>query len=499
MNQYEVVKEKVDILQVFMDTGGVVASNNYGDEIMVNCPFQDHDDKKASMSINKEKKVYYCFGCSRKGDVFDLYSELHDVSIKQSLHDLAVKYSINIEGRVKSKAMSYNETTVKIYNEVANHGLKLLLNNSKGYDYVISRGIGLETLKAFKIGYIGNAVALFDFLLNKGYDHKNIIDSGLFDKSKRFTLSDRILFPIQNLRGDVVAFTARAIDEDSSSKYKNSVNKIIKKSEIVYNLHSYHANNKYMFIVEGPMDAIALYEKQKKNAVAVLGKDLSDVQCNMIAQRTSNVVIWLDNDNENVIRSVYKSYVDLYTRGVNVKFVLLDDEKRKNDPCEFCSDTSISSLKRHIISFAEYFKKTIGFIINEKELFFQEELQKIFSEYAPYMRKNELMDIKNYIESKYECSLKINGKDEIDEISLATIGFKKDKISKKVFIKKNNGMFMYLVEKEKTFRLLNFITKNEYNSYDELVKDIIINDNQVIINRNTISELKSYIELLEEA
>ena len=494
MDQFSIVKEKADILQEFIDAGGILTRTTYGNEVMVICPF--HDDKKASMSINKELKVFNCFGCSAKGDVIELYSKMKGVSIRRSLLELAHKYSINISNEIKINKSNNKDTIIQIYNEIANIGLDFMLKKNKGYTYINNRGVGIKTIKELKIGFIENSFLLFNYLKNIGFSEKKLFSTGLFNKNKEFVLADRVLFPIFNLKKEVVMFTGRSINDLTLPKYKNSVNKIINKSEALYNLQSLHGNHKYMIIVEGPMDAVALYENDKKNAVAVLGKTISRIQYNIISQMTNNVVIWLDNDKKDVITSSYKSFIGLYNRGVNVKYILLDD---KLDPYDFCQKMSLSRLDKYIIDFSEYFMRTLAFVIDEKDLFFEDELQSLCNEYAQFMKKNELFDVKNYIENKYGYSLKLNRYNEIDEISLESIGFKKDNIGEDVFVKKYGELFIYLIKKRNIIRLLNFIKKTRYVNMDELEKEIIINDNQVIVDNDSLAELKSYIGILEEA
>lgn len=493
MNQFDKVKERVDIIKVFTDAGGRISKSAYSNQVMVNCPF--HNDKHASMSINKDLKVFCCFTCSGKGDVFDLHSKMNDISLYDSLRKLAEEYSIVLDDQknILNKRQSLN-LPLELYNEVASIANSILINKKNiGYDYLISRGISIETMTKIKLGYISTSNDIYSLLIRGKFTDANLMKSGLFNNRKQFILANRVLFPVFNLNKQVIMFTGRALDDLTSPKYKHSVNKIVNKSETLYNSQSHHGNQQYKIVVEGPMDAIALYEKGRKNAVALLGKDISEYQYNMIAQLTKNVVVWLDNDNKHVILSAYKSFKEFSDRLINVKFALLEPTM---DPFDYCSTNSISEIERCFVSFGKYFVKTISLVINVDNLFFQDELQEIFNEYAHYMSRKEQFDVKKALEEMYSCQLHVNSENIVDDFTLDSIGFKRDENVYNLYVREQNGGYFYLIRCGNIYRLLNMAVNKKFKDFESLNEEIVINDNQVVIGKNNLKHLKEYIEIL---
>lgn len=334
---------------------------------------------------------------------------------------MAEEYSIVLDDQNDTfNKSSSSSVTLELYNEVASIANAILINKENfGYDYLISRRVSIETMTKIKLGYISMSNDIYSLLIRRKFTDTDLMKSGLFDNKRQFILENRVLFPVFNMNKQVIMFTGRAINDETSPKYKHSVNKIVNKSEILYNSQSHHGNQQYKIVVEGPMDAIALYEKGKKNAVALLGKDISEYQYNTIAQLTKNVVIWLDNDNKHVVLSAYKSFKEFSDRLVNVKFALLEPTM---DPFDYCSTNSIAQFESSVVNFGKYFVKTIGLIINVDNLFFRDELQGVFNKYAPYMNRKEQFDVKKALEEIYNCQLHVNSENVVDDFTLDSIG-----------------------------------------------------------------------------
>lgn len=269
------------------------------------CPF--HREKTASFSVTQSKQMYYCYSCGRGGGVVNFIKNIENLDFLGAVEFLANRVNITIPDNVsigdikisnlKKELSNLNVEAARFYYEV--------LHSQKGVlamEYLKKRGLSDSTLKKFGIGYASNE---WDNLYNSvrsKFSDEAIEKSGLFLKSKKGGFYDRfrgrVIFPIFNVMGDVIAFGGRIIGK-GEPKYLNSPETLVyskRKNLYAMNLAKKYAKDN-IIIVEGYMDVVSLHQAGIRNAVASLGTAFTDEQARLIKKYTKEVIIAYDMDS----------------------------------------------------------------------------------------------------------------------------------------------------------------------------------------------------------
>lgn len=250
------------------------------------CPF--HKEKSPSFSVSPDKQLFHCFGCGAGGNVIHFISKIENVNFIESLQILAERAGITLptlqnseddkKQQLRKKVFEINEKAALFYHE------HLYQPSAKpAQEYVKKRKLTNKTLKNFLLGYSGNFNELYVFLKQQGFKDEEILASSLVNKTEDGKMIDRfrkrLMFPICDVRGRVIAFGGRVLD-DSKPKYINSPETIVyTKGRHLYGLNVAKNNDlKEMIIVEGYMDAISLHQREIPNVVASLGTALTEAQ-----------------------------------------------------------------------------------------------------------------------------------------------------------------------------------------------------------------------------
>ncbi len=242
------------------------------------CPF--HKEKSPSFSVSPDKQIFHCFGCGVGGNVIHFVSKIENLDFKDTLELLANRANIELptlsnfeddkKEALKAKVYEINEVTAKFYHE------NLYKPTSKeAQEYIKKRKLDNKTLTSFMIGYSGKFDELYQLLKSKGFKEEEILASSLVNKAENGKYIDRfrrrLMFPIKDIRGRVIAFGGRVLD-DSKPKYINSPENIVySKGKNLFGLNiAKKGDTKKIIIVEGYMDAISLYQRGITNVVASL-------------------------------------------------------------------------------------------------------------------------------------------------------------------------------------------------------------------------------------
>lgn len=270
------------------------------------CPF--HNEKTPSFIVSDEKQFYHCFGCGESGDVISFMMKLENLDFIDALRLLGEWAGINIDEistSKKEKEEIYRKNKIyEINREAALYYYRnLVKEKNKGISYLFNRGLCIQTIKKFGLGY-ASWKGLNDHLLNKGYDQESIFKAGLVleqkDKNGYYDrFRNRVMFPIINTTGKVIGFGGRVI-ENKEPKYLNSPETIVfNKGNNLFSLNlakNEVRKKKQIIVVEGYMDVIGLYEKGIKNVVASLGTALTKNQANLLKRYANEVIIAYDAD-----------------------------------------------------------------------------------------------------------------------------------------------------------------------------------------------------------
>lgn len=285
------------------------------DEFKACCPF--HTEKTPSFTLNNQKGFYHCFGCGAHGDAIKFVQEHDNLSFREAVELLAGQAGMQVPQPTKEDRERFErqKTLYDLLEDVTAFFERQLPQNREACEYLKGRGLKPETIKTARIGYApADAQALIGFLIDKGYRHKDMVEAGVVRPSTRnkgeyFSFfRSRIIFPVTDLRGRVVAYGGRILPSDSGGnapKYINSSDTpLFHKGQILYNLSNARAKvgpGTPFIIVEGYMDVIALAQAGYETAVAPLGTALTESQIEVLwktAPPDARVpVLCFDGDN----------------------------------------------------------------------------------------------------------------------------------------------------------------------------------------------------------
>lgn len=306
------------------------------------CPF--HVEKTPSFVVTREKQLYHCFGCGAGGNVITFIMEIEKLNFVEALKFLADKVHIKLpqNQQYNSERNEKRERQLLIHRDAAIYYYKTLLHDSKAMAYLLDRKIDKATIKKYGLGYApkyGNG--LLRYLFSKKYNINELLESGLILRSKNRSTNDlydrfrdRIMFPIQNVTGKVIAFGGRVLDNSISPKYLNSPEtQIFHKGKNLYGLNNAKKQivNEQIIIVEGYMDVIGLYQKGIKNAVASLGTAFTQDQSKLLKRYAKELVIIYDGDRAGQ-EATSKAIEILQDNDIDIKIVSLPDNL---DPDEY--------------------------------------------------------------------------------------------------------------------------------------------------------------------
>jgi DNA primase len=311
----DTVKQQADIVRVVGDY--VKLKKSGAQNFSGLCPF--HKEKTPSFSVHATRQFYHCFGCGASGDVFAFVQKLENVSFPEAVRAVAQKMGIAIpkqtpsspaeakEARLRTAVLELHERAAVFFEENLRKP-----EAARAREYLASRGISDEALKAFRIGYAPESGFLLRDRLMQGSDAELLKASGLVSWKAEAGESaalyarfrDRIMFPIANESGKIIAFTGRALKEGQSEKagpkYLNSPETAIySKSRVLFNLNQAREPIRrldYAILVEGQMDCISVFMAGFRNVIATSGTAFTEVQVRLLARYTKNVVVNFDPD-----------------------------------------------------------------------------------------------------------------------------------------------------------------------------------------------------------
>ena len=290
------IRNKIDIVDI---VSNYVPLTQRGKNYFGVCPF--HDDHSPSMSVSKEKQIYTCFSCGATGNVFTFVSEYEHINFYEAVKLLGTKAGYNLGNAIVSKEKE--DKSLEIY-DLACKFYQNNLNTSLGknaYEYLDKRKIDKDTIKKFKIGLSISKTSLTDYLLNKNIPLKDLISLGISNENGTDLFINRVMFPLYDLQGNVVAFSGRIYNTKDSSKYINTKEtKIFKKGNLLYNYHQAKdilKKSESIIVMEGFMDVIRASTIGVNNCVATMGTAFTKQHANLLRKMTDNIILCFDGDS----------------------------------------------------------------------------------------------------------------------------------------------------------------------------------------------------------
>ena len=318
------------------------------------CPF--HNEKSPSFSVNRDKQMYYCFGCGAGGNLFTFLMEYEKYSFPEAVQHLAQRGGVELpvmeesgEARARKNHMNSLMEIQKItagyyYYQLKHEG------GVRAREYLSGRGLSWETIHQFGLGYSGRAGNnLYRYLKNKGYADELLKDSGLFQADEKNGMYDkfwnRVIFPIADVQNRVIGFGGRVMG-DGKPKYLNSPEtKIFDKSRNLYGLNRARSSRKKNLIIcEGYMDVIAMHQAGFTNAVASLGTALTAGHASLLRRYTQEVLMIYDSDQAG-IKAALRGIPILRAAGLHARVADLSPYK---DPDEFIKAQGAEEFQKRL-------------------------------------------------------------------------------------------------------------------------------------------------------
>jgi DNA primase len=301
------------------------------------CPF--HGEKTASFSVAPEKGIYYCFGCHKGGGAINFMMEIEGLSYPDAVRNLAQRAGMQVpEDEQYQSRYRAQERLWALMKEAGRffHEQLYTPGGSECLAYVQKRGLSKSIVTRFGIGFAPNSWnALVDAMKKKGYTDQELRDADLVgEKNGRIydRFRNRLMFPIIDVRGNVIGFGGRVLD-DSKPKYLNTSETLIfNKRRNLFGLNlAKKTKLPYMILVEGNIDVVTLHQYGFDNAVASLGTSLTDEHATLLSRYTEQVVLTYDSDEAGQ-RAAQRAIPMLEKVGIRVKVLQMKDAK---DPDEF--------------------------------------------------------------------------------------------------------------------------------------------------------------------
>ena len=350
------VKEKADIVSIIQER---IPLTKKGSNYIGLCPF--HDDKNPSLSVSPSKHIYKCFSCNASGNAITFVQNYDKISFMDALRKVAATVNIKIKSTKKDLEYEKNKRYYDCMKDACDFYsffLKKAIEAKPAIEYLHNRHLDDEIINHFKIGLSGSDEDdLFKTLTDDNFGHLpiDLVEVGLIRNVGEGKFVDcfrkRIIFPIENLDGNVVGFSGRRyLPNDNESKYYNTTDTVIfKKGLILWNYHEAKEairKTKTAYLFEGFMDVIAAYRAGVENAVASMGTNLTVDQIGVLSKIADTIIVCYDGDEPGV-NATKRAIQMIMQAGINVKVVSMPDDI---DPDEYINANGKEALNNYLLN-----------------------------------------------------------------------------------------------------------------------------------------------------
>ncbi|MBD1382118.1 DNA primase [Metabacillus arenae] len=353
----EKVHQSVDIVDIVSE---YVQLKKQGRNYFGLCPF--HGESTPSFSVSPDKQIFHCFGCGAGGNVFSFLMQIEGVQFLQAVSQVAERTNIELPATTQIPETT-GQNNLELQPMIDAHDLlkkfyhHLLVNTKEGqeaYDYLLNRGFSKEVIDKFEIGYSLNSWEFVKkFLAKRGF-HPEIMDqAGLLVKKNETNeyfdrFRNRIMFPIHDHHGHVVAFSGRVLGNEQPKYLNSPETKLFNKSKLLYNFHQARVHiRKYQEAVlfEGFADVISAVESGVPNSIATMGTSLTEEQVKVLKRNVSDVIICYDSDQAGREATMRAAKI-LTKAGSKVKVAVIPDGL---DPDDYIKKYGSEKFKQDVI------------------------------------------------------------------------------------------------------------------------------------------------------
>lgn len=354
--QLNSIRSSVDIVDVISD---YVQLKKQGRNYFGLCPF--HGENTPSFSVSADKQIFHCFGCGAGGNVFTFLMDIEGYSFLEAAKDLAERGNIALDIQSpdtasQSPQQSASKKMIEAHELLTKFYHHLLANTKEGepaLHYLQERGFSKESIEKFSIGYSLNSWDFVQtFLGKRGFDDDILDQSGIIvsrDDGKRFDrFRNRVMFPIKDHHGDVVAFSGRALGNDEPKYLNSPETAIFNKSKLLFNFHQARAairKKQQAVLFEGFADVISSAEAGVDNGVATMGTSLTEEHLSILKRNCEEVLICYDSDNAG-FEAANRAAEMIVKSGLTVKVAIMPDGL---DPDEYIKKYGANSFMQDVI------------------------------------------------------------------------------------------------------------------------------------------------------
>lgn len=467
------------------------------------CPF--HNEKSPSFSVSPDKQIFHCFGCGVGGNVFTFLTKIEGINFIESVQTLAERANIQLptlensgdsaKELLKSKVYKVNEFTANYYHQ------NLYKPESKiAQEYIKKRKLTNETLKSFQIGFSGKFDELYQELKKQGFEEPEILESGLVNRNDRGQYIDRyrnrLMFPICDARGRVIAFGGRVLD-DSKPKYINSPENVVySKGRNLFGLNvAKKGDIKQILIVEGYMDVISLHQRGITNVVAPLGTALTQQQGWLLRKSSEKVILSFDSDEAGLTAKL-RALDILQDMGCDIRILQMEGAK---DPDEYVikyGNARFKNLVDKALSVIEFkvkvLKQNLNLEVVNDKIKFLKEIAKLIAKVDNTIEREVYLEkiAKEYDISKEAIYAEVN--------KLAYAGSKGEKVLEKtrplISHKKPEENMVSPVIKRRENTVLSILLTGDVNIFQIIKQNISVEDFKDSINQQIAKKLYEEFE-----
>ncbi len=359
----EEIKSRLSIVDVVSTYTQVFHRNGE----WIKCPFHGGGNERTpSCKLNLERGSYYCFGCHEHGSMFDFVMKMDKVTFPEAVKSLADRAGVEVEEMSEQDRQRRDDaaTMFDLYERIQKTFRHILLNDPRGQkarEYLERRHIKPEISERFSLGYApADTDWLYSFLKKNGYSDDFLRQSGFFSRNKYPwpLFADRLMFPVRNFQGKVVAFGARDLSgRENSPKYINTNETIIYSKR--HNLYGIHESlkewnrNHVAIVCEGNFDAISLHQAGLENAVAPFGTAFTEDQAKLISRYCSKIQLLFDSDNAGQ-KATRDSLVMLQSLGIESEVLRIDGAKDASELLEEKGENAVKNIVSTAVSGYRY-------------------------------------------------------------------------------------------------------------------------------------------------
>ncbi len=395
----EHIKEQADIVSIISE---YIDLKKAGSNYLGLCPF--HNEKTPSFTVSPSKEIFHCFGCGEGGDVISFLMKKEGLSYPETIRFLADKLGIYIENKdMDPDKYKRRKLLMEINNDARLFFYQNLLTNQIPKEYLKKRSINKKCINHFFLGYADNSWdSLYNYMSQKGYKAEDLLELGLIQKSKKGTYYDtfrnRLIFPIIDIRKNVLAFGGRTLGDDRAKYINSKESQIYHKRKNVYGTNNFHNISKKgsAMLVEGYMDVISLYNRGIDTAIASLGTAITQEQGRLISRYTKDIYIVYDGDDAG-IKAADKA-IDIFDSiKIEPKVVRIpdkmdpDDYINKNGPEAF--DNLISNAYLPLLFRYDIIKSRYDLGLIDDRIKLNEDVVVLLSDEKSSLKRNEYIDL----------------------------------------------------------------------------------------------------------